>query len=536
MPTVPLYDGPKVRSTGLQGGEQRAANVSTERAGRTATAIGGALDAAAQLGERIQARRDLDDAFRVETTVLSDYSAFEANLRKTRRGASARDVTNDVDTWWSKLDDTYGEGVSPRVKELTKKSLARARAQSMEAMSRYQLSEEDRAQVESYNDINGQEIQNAITNGSAPAIEGAKGKIDSQVRVFGATRGWSAEQVAAEKLKLLNQLNTQYVSAMVDQNPAVAKAYFEANRSDIDSANHARMSKMINTATSERNATDNAAKWASLSFDDAIAKASAISDPDERKLTVAAVRSMQSDKNIASSLKEKAASDTVWQQVASGVPLSRLPKAVLEQMDGLDRLQVTKHYQAEQRRREVEAKGGSVKTDMAVFEKLMGLPDDEFRNTQFSVYVDKVSRGDIESLIRRKAALKDPKQAGEVATTEQQMGAYINTLDVKAEAKGAFQKAAYDEFNQFRAQNKREPGYEERRKILDQLTMQKKNEWYQFGPNKRFFEVPAAERGKFVDSVVPAADRNAIVNALNKRGLPVTAQTILQMYQQAQGK
>jgi len=129
---------------------------------------------------------------------------------------------------------------------------------------------------------------------------------------------------------------------------------------------------------------------------------------------------------------------------------------------------------------------------------------------------------------------KTPRSAGEVASTEQQMGAYVNALRLKDEKKGLFQQAAYNEFNQFREKNKREPDYEERQKIFDLLTIKKDGGW--FGSNQRFFEVPTTERGKFVDSVVPAADRNAIVETLNKRNRPVTAQAILDMYQNRQVK
>lgn len=523
---VPTYDAPKVERANLAGGENTSRAIPIER-GQTANLIAGALGAAADLGDRVQQRRDLDEAFRVETQVMADYSAFEQNLRKTRRGASAIGVVDEVDGWWAKVDQTYGKDVSPRVKELTQKSLARVRAQALERIGTYQMGEEDRAQVQSFNAVNGQEIQNAIVDGKPEVIAAARVKIGDAVRVFGATRGWSPDEVAAETQKWANVLHQQALGALVDASPAKAKEYFEANRKEIDSAHHARIDSMIGKAVAERKATDNAVAWAALPFEEAIAKARAIPDEGERKMSIAAVRQLQEEKNIARSLREKEVSDQVWQQVANGVPMAKLPKALLEQMDGRERMQVNAHYEAERKRREVEAKGGAVKTDMKLYEELMSLPPDQFRGVQFSTFADRLSRGDMEQLINRKASLKDPKQANDVATTEQQMGSYINSMGLKDEKKGAFQKTAYDEFNQFRAANKREPNYDERQKILDRLSTTDGG-W--FG-QKRFFELKTTkERNAFVDDAVPAADRTEIIKLLQARKIPVTAQTILDTY------
>lgn len=529
---VPTYDSPKVQRANLSGGENttRALPVA---AGQTAGLLASAANVAADVGERWQQRRDLDEAFRVETQVMTDYSAFEQNLRKTRRGANAQGVVDDVDQWWAKIDDTYGKDVSPRVKELTKKSLARVRAQALESTGRYQMAEEDRAQVQSYEAVNGQEIQRAITNGKPEVIAGAKEKIGAAVRAFGAPRGWDADQVAAETLKWNNMLHTQAINTMVDQSPERAKEYFEANRSEIDSANHARIDGMLDKAVTERKATDNAANMASLPFEQAIEKAGQIADPDERKLTIRAIRDLQADKNTAISLREKAASDAVWQAVADGAPMGKLPRALLAQMDGKERVQVNAHYAAEQRRREAEAKGHAVKTDMGLYEQLMGLSPDEFKKVQFSTYADKISRGDMEQLINRKAALKDPKVAPQVATTEQQMNSYSNVMGLKGEKKGMFTQGAYNAFNQFRAEKGKEPDYNERQVILDRLATTNDGGW--FSSSKKFYQAKtAAERNDFVNNTVPAEDRKAIEAEIKKRGKPVTVEAIIDMYNLSQ--
>lgn len=532
---VPAYDGPKVQRANLSGGENTSRAIPIER-GQTANAVAGALNAAGDFGARVQERRDLDEAFRVETQVMADYSAFEQNLRKTRRGASAVGVVDEVDGWWAKLDQTHGKDVSPRVKELTQKSLARVRAQALERIGTYQMGEEDRAQTESFNAVNGQEIQNAITDGRPEVIAAAREKIGAAVRAFGATRGWDADKSAAETQKWASALHQQAINAMVDGDPAKAKEYFEANRAEVDSAHHARITGMIDKAVTERKAVDNAASWAALPFDEAIAKARGITNPDERKQTISAVRQLQEEKNIARNLREKEVSDAVWQAVANGTSMAKLPKALLEQMDGKERVQVNAYYEAERKRREGDAKGEAVKTDPKVYGEVLDRLRVDPLNTRPETFQG-LSRGDIRFLQNQRASMlgKDQKEKGpnEVATPEQQMGGYINSMGLKNEKKGAFQKAAYDEFNSFRAANKREPGYEERQKILDRLSMTNDGGW--FGSEKAFYQATTPkEKSEFVNKTVPAADRAEIIKLLESRKVPVTAQAILDIYREGQ--
>jgi len=534
MPTVPVYDAPQVQRQGLRGGENQSRADVDALGGTQARNLAAAGQGLAQLSDtmqRVQDRRDLDEAFRVETAVLSEYQTFEQDLRKTRRGVNAKDVTADVDGWWAKSEEKFGQDMSPRVKQLVSKSLSRARAQSLDAMGRFQFAEEDRAQAESFNAVQGQEIQRAITAGDPAALETAKGKLQAAVNVFGVTRGWTSEQMTAEQQKWTNTLHTQALSSMVDANPEAAKKYYEAHRDEIDSQNHARIEKIIDKGVTEQKATTNVASMASLPFEQQMEKASKIADPQERKLTIAGIKDLVAEKEIASREREKAASDQVWQMVASGVPMGKLPKATLERMDGKERVQVNQYYEAERKRRLTESEGRSVKTDYKVYDDLMNMPKDQFLGVRISALQDKLSRGDMEKLIDRQAKLRDPKESGEVASTEQQMGTYVTTLRLKDEKKGAFQSAAYNEFNEFKKANKREPNFDERQKILDRLSMQNDGGW--FGSTKSYFEVPEKERAKFVEDTVPKADRDEIIAELKKRGKPVTNATILDLYRAA---
>lgn len=535
MPRVAQYEQ-QSQLAPVRGGFSNVQATPDQNAGSTARAAGGALTQVADIGQRIQERSDLDHAFRLETQVMADYSEFEQNLRKTRRGANSEGVLNDADTWWSKLDETYGKDTPERVKALTAKSFARLRQQSLNGMGQYQMAEQDRAQQESFTAVNGQEIQRAMTDGRVEVIETAQAKIDSAVNAFGATRGWDADQLAQEKRKWSNMLYSQAVVSMIDRDPAGAKKFFEVHRADIDTANHERMSQAIDKKVDERTATDNAAKWAALPFEDAIANANKIDDPDQRQLTLRAIRDLQQDKNTANALREKQVSDQVWQLASQGVPLGKLPTSLLMQMDGKERMQLKDHYDAARRRAESEAKGKPVKTDFALYEQLASLKPGEsvkvngqdvpYEKLQISMFQDRVSAGDLKQLIDRRSALlsKDPKKERSVFTFEQTLAPYITGLTLKDESKGALQKAAQDAVLDFKRQTGKDATDEDMKKLFDQLTMKPDSSWYEFSKPRAFETI----------GEIPSADMAQIRSALQSRGIPLTPNNILTTYQNAQ--
>lgn len=475
MPTVPVYDNPTVNKAPLQGGLNTSSPDMQALSGpaRTAGALSNATGALAAAGERIQERRDLDDTFRAETGVLAEYQTFEADLRKTRRGAAARDVTNDVDAWWAKAEEKTVANTSPRVQQMLAKSMARARLNSLDSMGKFQASEEDRAQTESFTAAQGQEIQTAITSGDPAVLATARGKLASAAIAFGATRNWGTDQIAAEKQKWTNTLHVQALNAMVDgNNPMGAKAYFEANREEIDSSNHARIEKVIKKAVVEQKALENAASMATLPFEQQLEKAAKIADQDEKAMTVKAVKENISEKNIADGLREKAASDSIWQMVANGAPLNKLPKTVLEKMDGKERVQVNAHYEAQRKAREAEAKGHSIKTDPTELAKVYDMMRDDpdgFKKLKMTTLVDRISGTDMEQIARiQQASLKPGKDAAHVVNTTQAISTY--TKEMTKDQANKFTPQAYKALDDFQIQNKRAPDLEERRKILDDLT------------------------------------------------------------------
>lgn len=233
MPQVPVVEGPRTQRPALRGGELTTVAAPTA-AGSTAIEFGKGLMNLGEAGARIQERRDLDEAFRVETTVLTDYNTFEQNLRKTRKGSAAKGVVDDVDKWWSEVGQKYGADVSPRVKELTNKSLARARLQALDSAGRWQAQEEERSLAESYSAVNITEINNAAKSQDPATLKVSKDKLAAAAAVYGRLRGWDEPTITAEQQKLASTLHIAAINMMRATDPQKAMAYFEANKMEID--------------------------------------------------------------------------------------------------------------------------------------------------------------------------------------------------------------------------------------------------------------------------------------------------------------
>jgi hypothetical protein len=365
--------------------------------------------------------------------------------------------------------------------------------------------------------------------GTPEALAGSRAKIGAAVAAFGATRGWAAEQVKQETLKWTDMLHGRAIDHMINKPGGAVKAkqYYEENREEISSARYARTEAMLKRAVAEDNATTNAEKWVSLPFEEAIENANKISDPDERKLTIAAVRDLQADKNTASQLRERKASDEIWHMINDGAPRNKLPRTVLLQMDGQARAQVNAYYEAERKRIAAEAEGRAVKTDPAVYGKVL----DALRTDPLGTHPEAfqgLSRGDIISLQKHRDSLLSKKTEDDGATLTRQMNSYITAMGLKDEKKGAFEKAVFDEINEFKRENKKSPSSEERQKILERLSVENDGGW--FSSRQRMFEVPRSGRSAFIDKTIPADEHAAIVRTLKKKGIPVNERTVLDMY------
>lgn len=491
MPRVPQYEGPQVRSAPLQGGFQ--GDLGTGQVARATQQLGGAIGNLGEAAERMAVRDDADAAFRAETAIKSGWLQFDSELRKRSTGENAKGYVDEVDKWWAKAGEAHREALSPRAQALVSRSLSAMRTQSMASAMNFRETELDRAQTAAWVATKETSISAAAADPSTAAI--GRATVLERNAQQAALKGWSREQLDAENLRDTTKLHLNVVNGLLTDNPEAAKAYFDANVNEIDGSTHKNAIKFITDAVEDKQAAARGAEIAALPADKQAEALAGIKDTTLQTKTRKVVREVLQDQQIARQQTEQAASDTIWQMVGVGVPQSRLPKAVLAQMNGRERVQVVDHYEAKRKAALIESRSDTVKTDMATLERLYSMPKDKFLATKISTLADKLSRADQEELIKRQASLRDPKKAVEVATTEQQLNSTLGVLEIKAEDKGAFTKQFYDELNVHLKRTGKEPTYDERQAIIDRLALERDNTFFEFG-RKRYFEMTPEERAE----------------------------------------
>lgn len=568
MPVVPTRTGASVQQAPLTGGQltgQRALQ-SNQRSAVSAELLSGNAEQLSQLGQGLSRaandfdvigeRMATDEAFRAEVAIKSEWMKTDAELRKRYRGSAVTGYQEEASKWWQEAPSKFGAELSPRARNIASRSLQAARLQAESSSLNYFTAETEKSQNESWEAAKGVALQEALTDMRPEVVRTALKNLEQKNADFAATRGWTAEQLKLQNVKDANLLHTTVIGKMIDTDPVTAKAYYDANRDEIDATRHAKIEKDLKGAVNDVEGKKLADSLAGKPYDEVLVEIANIEDPERRKAASFHARQNQADIAAATGAREKAASDKVWQAVAQGARMSQLPRAMLEQMDGRERVQLNQHYEAEAKRRVAEAEGRPVKTNMAVLENIYSLSKDEFLKLKISTLGDKLSRADTEELIKRQAAMRDPKKLPEIVSMEQQIAATKAQLRLKNEDAGAFTVAVQRELVAAAKVAGKELDYDQRQKVIDRLTIQK-GSW--FGGGTRRFEVVGTKDQKDFDALpevktrldeikkaeqtefaaeevkkVPAAARAEIEAALKAKKKPVTPENIIDLYNRGQ--
>lgn len=560
MPRVPVYEQQVgLRPAGIA--EQQNLDVTKNQ-----RALAGALVQTGDVIDRIDMREANSAAQQAQIEVRDRWSAFDAELRNKYKGGNVDvrgengevvdSVEQQTENFWKAEKERLTKALNPRARQIAAAQLANIQGQAINQTRQYGSRERERHQTEVFTGFKQTEIQSAAASGDPTKADAAATLIQAENAKHAALYGRPPEWVAAETQKDLQVLHSSMVRGLLEgDNPERAREYLDKHKDQLG-AMGAELATKVDNVVADVNGRKMADSLANLPYAEALTQVSAIEDPKVRKAARLQLQQNEADKVTIRAGQEKAASDAVWQQVAQGVPLSKLPRAVMDQMDGRERVALVDHYAAEARRRITEAKEGSVKTNMATLEDIYALPKDEFLKLRISTLQDKLSRADQEELIKRQAKLREPGEDVKVATREQQVAAAMDLLklDSKDQAKkGLFRKAFNDQVAVFAAEQKREPNYTESQEILSRLTRERKAGWFS---TQRYFEAvgtgdaakfdpppaqapgtparPAQARSNTIVNI-NGSDRALITKALRAEGVTITEDAIQQRYRQAKG-
>lgn len=501
MARVPVYDGPQVRSNALQPVAQREIDVSSGM-----RAAGQALGQIGEMADKVVRRDAETEANRIDSEITSGWLQWDAENRRKYQGQNVDEYGVEANKWWDKAREAYGPNLSPMVQQAIGQQLARKKAQALASVAGHIGTEKERFADDAGEKAALTAIEFGVDTGDTV---GAGNQVRKIVAERGSRKGWTTEMVQADQQRLLGTLHLSAITVMAEKDPTKARAYYDANKGEIPATAQARVEQVLKAEGDNQFAQQFAAQQATKPLAEQLKAAGEITDPERRTKALTEVRNNHAMVKAAQAEQEAAASDEAWQMVGKG---RRVPEQVLMRMNGKERVQLQDHL-VDRARLAANAgnAGGAVKTDWATYidtrEKLAAGEKVDLR-----LLTTKIGPAQLEQLLDIQTKGKDPAKRPEVATSEQQLSAFTRTLDLKGEKVGQFQSAAYDRFNMFLKAKGKEPTYDERQQILDQLTMDVVTKpgliWDSKAPA---YQAPKATRDKALP--LPTADKFVVGKA-----------------------
>lgn len=253
MPRVPTYQ-PQVQEQAL-GMSQMTSVVSPELQNtgsrqqvEAGAALGNLAQAQVEIAARQKQRDDADAVFKAEADLRSSWIQTESDLRKTRRGDQAKGVTGDADKWWTDAGGKVLEkATTPAQKRLLGQAVERMRIQSLDSFRKFEDDQGELAHDTNWKAAKALTISQAAADPTlAPS---AVAEIGRKNAYFAARRGLSSDVLDAMNLDDTTALHTEIIKQTVTKDPTAAKAYFEANKKQINGKSYDEITKLVDTAS-----------------------------------------------------------------------------------------------------------------------------------------------------------------------------------------------------------------------------------------------------------------------------------------------
>lgn len=387
MASIPLYDAPQVDLRPLAAPRQSSVaspeifnHDATEQAqGARALMAGGQV--LADVATKMRERDDADSVFRAETALKDDYLKQEQDWRANKQGRFAKGLTEQANQWWAKAVEAHAKGLdNPNQQRLFIQRAARYREAALHSVSGFESEQLERSHDESWRASKNTSISTAASAATPEAIAAAAADIKNSNRYQAARKGWEPEQLEAENRKDLTALHTQVLQGLVQRDPAKAKEYFTAHKSEIDGAQHAELEKLATTATATalgEKAADEVWKSTGPKYDTEPANQDKMEaeirdrfkdDEFARKAAIAALRERVTAFDKGRKEREAATESTVWKSINQGATFAqvqRMPEYL--KLDGKTQTAMRDYIENRARERDTRRDADLAKKNFAAY-------------------------------------------------------------------------------------------------------------------------------------------------------------------------
>lgn len=594
MPRVPTYDTPQTELRALPG--VRQSSVATpgflaagaEQGMRRAQGLLNAGTALSNAAVQMQERENADMLFRAETALKDDYLAYEASLRE-RKGQQAWGATRDTEQWFAEQEKKHGGELQNDVqRRFFAQSLTKMRQQAVGTVSAYEADQRRQSLAESANASIVGSINTAAANATqwyakpdgatqprtaeaavtttgpdgvpvstAPQVEvtatrdpiaGVKSDILKRVQVLANLNGWSPEQKAAEEEKHLTNLHSQVIQNLAANNPSRAREYFAANKSEIAGSSYNTIESMLKEGSLRETAQmfADGVQQRKLSLEDAIAEARGKYSGDEEVATVAEVKTRFAEADAVMQRGQQQAANDAWKVVAGGGGRKQIPLPIWNGLTGQDQRSILDYLSAK-----ANAGAGGIKTDIGTW---MSVNDAIAAGTikdsrDLMRYASRISTNDMQQFAEKLTrpdriadAKVDTDDFNHIATL-----AGLTPFDAKdPEQKAALGNLRYQIEQQINAAQiaKKAPLTRDEKLTLMQREVDNKvmvDAWGRDPTRPAIMLSEDEQRRAYVNvagqqvflSAIPANERQKIIEARRRAGLPVTEQAIAEYWMRA---
>lgn len=538
MPSLATYDTPQATPAPLPGARDStvaspglfsAAGDQMQRFGRSAMQAGAdGLDIATDM----QTRQNADMVFRAETALKTEYIAFENSVRE-RRGQDAVGVTKQTADWWQKKAAEHADNLeNPVQKYLFNQQAQKLSLPSLDVVSNYETEQRRHSLDESANASIGSSINLAAANATNPvAIGVARDDVIKRTQVRAAINGWGADMRIAEIDKNLTTLHSQVIQNLADTDPTAARAYFAANKKEINGAQYDAIDKLLKHSgalESAQQAVDVLTRL-QASETEGLEHIRKEYTGEARQHAEILWKQRFAEKDAMREADQKSAADSAWTLYAKG-GIGTIPASVWTRMDGKDVLAVRD-------RAAKDAEGKPIKTDFALWSDLNQMSIDnpkQFMQTDLRRYASVISTDDLKGFGNRQREMTTDNGKG-IAELGTQVAVAHNQLgwgDGEKEKKGAFDHAVYNALEVERQKKGKDLTYTERQGVIDRMMIdgKLKGSGVLWDTRGKFYEFSDQENARDFVAKIPDTEKAKITAALQRAGKPVTDQAIADLY------
>ena len=199
---------------------------------------------ALEIQRKMKERDDADLVFRAETSLKENYLAYEADAREKRQGRFAKDLTADTNKWWDDETKKQSEELkSPEARRTFVKRATNARLASLDGVSKWESAQLEKSHDDAWRADKNITTSTAAQNPTQANVNAARDELGRLNRYQAARKGWDAATLENETLKDTTALHENVIKSMAQTDPVGAAAYFEANKKEIDGKRHDEIGK-----------------------------------------------------------------------------------------------------------------------------------------------------------------------------------------------------------------------------------------------------------------------------------------------------